>query len=43
MMPIITAMAAGYFLKEIISKQLIIGSLIAMSGAIWLSLQAYFI
>ena len=40
MMPIITAMAAGYFLKEIITKQLIIGSLIAMGGAIWLSLQA---
>jgi drug/metabolite transporter (DMT)-like permease len=39
LMPIITAMAAGYFLKEIITKQLIIGSLIAMSGAIWLSLQ----
>ena len=39
LMPIITAMAAGYFLKEIISKQLIFGSLIAMSGAIWLSLQ----
>jgi drug/metabolite transporter (DMT)-like permease len=38
-MPIITAMAAGYFLKEIISKQIIFGSFIAMSGAIWLSLQ----
>ena len=40
LMPIITAMAAGYFLKEIISKQLIIGSLIALVGAVWLSLQA---
>ncbi len=40
LMPIITAMAAGYFLKEIISKRLIIGSLIATSGAIYLSLQA---
>ena len=40
LMPVITAMAAGYFLKEIISKQLIIGSLIALCGAIWLSLQA---
>jgi drug/metabolite transporter (DMT)-like permease len=40
LMPVITAMAAGYFLKEIISKQFILGSLIAMSGAIWLSLQA---
>lgn len=40
LLPIIAAMAAGYFLKEIITKQLIFGSLIAMSGAIWLSLQA---
>lgn len=40
LMPILTAMAAGYFLKEIITKQLVFGSLIAMSGAIWLSLQA---
>jgi len=40
LMPIITAMAAGYFLKEIITKQLIFGSLIAVCGAIWLSLQA---
>lgn len=39
LMPIITAMAAGYFLKEIITKQLIFGSLIAMSGAIFLSFQ----
>lgn len=40
LMPLITAMAAGYFLKEIISKQLIFGSFIAMFGAIWLSIQA---
>ena len=40
LMPIITAMAAGYFLKEIITKQLILGSLIAVCGAIWLSVQA---
>jgi len=40
LLPIIAAMAAGYFLKEIITKQLIFGSLIAMSGAIYLSLQA---
>lgn len=40
LMPVITAMAAGYFLKELISKQLIFGSLIALSGAVWLSLQA---
>lgn len=40
LMPILAAMAAGYFLKEIITKQLIFGSLIAMSGAIYLSLEA---
>ncbi len=40
LMPLITAMAAGYFLKEIISKKLIFGSLIAMIGAVWLSVQA---
>jgi len=40
LMPIITAMAAGYFLKEIITKQLILGSFIATCGAIWLSIQA---
>lgn len=40
LMPLITAMAAGYFLKEIISRKLIIGSIIAMLGAIWLSLQS---
>lgn len=39
-MPIMTAMAAGYFLKEIISKQLIFGTVLTLSGAIWLSLQA---
>lgn len=40
LMPLITAMAAGYYLKEIISRQLIFGSLIAMIGAVWLSVQA---
>jgi drug/metabolite transporter (DMT)-like permease len=40
LMPIITAMAAGYFLKEIITRQLIFGSAIASFGAIWLSIQA---
>lgn len=40
LMPLLTAMAAGYFLKEIISRQLIFGSLIAMIGAVWLSVQA---
>lgn len=40
LMPLITAMSAGYFLKEIVSRQLIFGSLIAMVGAVWLSVQA---
>ncbi len=40
MMPLITAIGAGIFLKEIISKKLVIGSLLAVSGAIWLSLSA---
>jgi len=40
LMPVITAMAAGYFLKEIISRQLILGSFIALCGAVFLSLQA---
>ena len=39
LMPLITAMFAGYFLKEIVSRQLIFGSLIAMIGAVWLSVQ----
>jgi len=39
-MPIMTAMLAGYFLKEIISKQLIFGTFLTLSGAIFLSLQA---
>lgn len=40
MMPIITAFFAGYFLKEIISRQLLFGSLLAMVGVIWLSANA---
>jgi len=40
LMPLITAIAAGYYLKEIISRQLLFGSIIAMFGAIWLSVQA---
>ena len=40
MMPLMTAIAAGIILKEIISRKLILGSLIAASGAIWLSLSA---
>ncbi len=39
LMPIITAMAAGFFLKEIVSRQLLFGSAIAMIGAVWLSVQ----
>ena len=40
LMPVITAMAAGYFLKEIITKQLLVGSFIAIAGVVWLSLQS---
>lgn len=40
MMPLITAVGAGIFLKEVISKKLLLGSLVAVSGAIWLSLSA---
>ncbi|WP_417332359.1 DMT family transporter [Halarcobacter sp.] len=40
LMPLMTAMAAGYFLKEIISRQLLFGSVIAMIGVVWLSVQA---
>ena len=40
LMPVITAMAAGYFLKEIITKQLLLGSFIAILGVLWLSLQS---
>ena len=40
LMPVITAMLAGLFLKEIISRQLILGSLIALAAAVTLSLQA---
>jgi len=40
LMPLITAIAAGYYLKEIISRQLILGSGLAMIGAVWLSVQA---
>ena len=40
LMPLITAIAAGYFLKEIISRQLILGSGLAMIGVVWLSVQA---
>ena len=40
LMPVITAMAAGYFLKEIITKQLLLGSFIAIAGVVWLSLES---
>ena len=40
LMPLITAMAAGYILKEAITKQLVFGAFIALIGAVWLSLQA---
>ncbi|MEA1914002.1 MAG: DMT family transporter [Campylobacterota bacterium] len=40
LMPILTAIAAGILLKEIISKQLVIGSLLAVAGVVWLSLEA---
>ena len=40
MMPLITAIGAGIFLKEFISKKLILGSVIAMAGALWLSLSS---
>jgi len=40
MMPLITAIGAGIVLNEIITKKLIIGSLLAVSGAIWLSISA---
>ena len=39
MMPIITAIGAGVLLKEIITKRVILGSLLAVIGAIWLSLS----
>jgi len=40
LLPIIVGVAAGYFLKEKITKRLILGSIVALIGAIVLSLQA---
>lgn len=40
MMPLMTAIGAGIVLKEVITKKVMIGSLIAVLGAIWLSLSA---
>lgn len=39
-MPILTAIGAAIFLKESITKKLILGMILAMIGAIWLSLSA---
>ena len=38
-MPLITAVGAGIFLNELISKKLILGSIVAIFGAVWLSLS----
>lgn len=40
LLPIIVGVAAGYFLKEKITKRLILGSIVALIGAVILSLQA---
>ena len=40
MMPLMTAIAASFVLKEYLSKRIVIGSMLAVSGAIWLSLGA---
>jgi drug/metabolite transporter (DMT)-like permease len=40
MMPLMTAIGAGIVLKEVITKKVMIGSLVAVLGAIWLSLSA---
>jgi drug/metabolite transporter (DMT)-like permease len=40
LMPLITAMFAGAILKEVITQKLIFGSLVAMSGVIWLSVNS---
>jgi len=40
MMPLMTAIGAGIVLKEVITKKVMIGSFIAVVGAIWLSLSA---
>jgi drug/metabolite transporter (DMT)-like permease len=40
MMPLMTAIAAGFVLKEKITSKVIIGSLLAVVGAVWLSLGA---
>ena len=40
MMPLMTAIGAAIALKEVITKKVIIGSLLAVVGAVWLSLSA---
>ncbi|MFK5881498.1 MAG: DMT family transporter [Sulfurospirillum sp.] len=40
MMPLITAIGAGIVLKEIITKKVVIGAVLAVIGSIWLSLSA---
>ncbi len=40
MMPLITAVGAGFILKEVITKRVILGAVLAVIGAIWLSLSA---
>jgi len=40
MMPLMTAIAASFVLKEYLSKRVVIGSALAVAGAIWLSLGA---
>lgn len=40
MMPLITALGAGMILKEVVTVRTILGSLLAVSGALWLSFSA---
>lgn len=40
MMPLMTAIAASFVLKEYLSKRVVLGSLLAVVGAVWLSLGA---
>ena len=40
MMPLMTAFAASFVLKEYLSKRVVAGSLLAVIGAVWLSLSA---
>ena len=40
MMPLMTAIAASFVLKEYLSKRVVVGSFLAVAGAVWLSLGA---